>query len=93
MVRGVLRRDGDAVVSAGGGESDALYRTSLAVDQTALRMRIREIAQARPRYGATPLGILLRQEGWRLNKKQMHRLYCLGGGRCECGSDGASTWP
>ncbi len=42
-------------------------------------MRIREIAYARPRYGATRIGILLRREGWRVNHKRVHRLYCLEG--------------
>jgi putative transposase len=42
-------------------------------------MRIREIAYARPRYGATRIGILRRREGWRVNHKRVHRLYCLEG--------------
>jgi putative transposase len=42
-------------------------------------MRIRELALARPRYGATRIGVLLRREGWRVNKKRVHRLYCLEG--------------
>jgi putative transposase len=57
----------------------AWYRHSRAKDQTALRMRIREIARDRPRYGATRIGVLLRREGWRVNKKRVHRLYCLEG--------------
>lgn len=39
------------------------YRKSTAKDQSALRMRIREIAQARPRFGYERIWILLRREG------------------------------
>ncbi len=42
-------------------------------------MRIRELAQARPRFGSTRIWILLRREGWRDNKKRGHRLYRLEG--------------
>jgi putative transposase len=55
------------------------YYKSQARDASALRMRIREIAQARPRFGYTRIWILLRREGWRDNKKRIHRLYRLEG--------------
>lgn len=42
-------------------------------------MRIREIAQARPRFGYLRIWIMLRREGWRDNKKRVHRLYRLEG--------------
>ena len=42
-------------------------------------MRIRELVQARPRFGDTRIWILLRREGWRDNKKRVHRLYRLEG--------------
>jgi putative transposase len=57
----------------------AWYRPSRAVDHTALRMRIRELAFARPRFGANRIGVLLRREGWRVNKKRVRRLYRLEG--------------
>ncbi|MFZ0432031.1 MAG: IS3 family transposase [Candidatus Acidiferrales bacterium] len=44
-------------------------------DQAALRMRIREIAQARVRYGYYRIYILLRREGWQVNHKRVYRLY------------------
>ena len=53
------------------------YYTSQARDASALRMRIREIAQARPRFGYVRIWIMLRREGWRDNKKRVHRLYRL----------------
>ena len=42
-------------------------------------MRIRDIAQARPRFGYVRIWIMLRREGWRDNKKRVHRLYRLEG--------------
>jgi putative transposase len=47
-------------------------------DATALRIRIREIAQARPRFGYLRIWIMLRREGWK-DKKRIHRLYRLEG--------------
>lgn len=55
------------------------YYRSRARDASALRLRIRELAQARPRFGYTRIWILLRREGWRDNKKRVHRLYRLEG--------------
>jgi len=42
---------------------------------TALRMRIREIAQVRVRYGYRKILVLLNQEGWGVGKSLMQRLY------------------
>ena len=55
------------------------YYRSQARDASALSMRIRELAQARPRFGYTRIWILLRREGWPDNKKRIHRLYRLEG--------------
>jgi putative transposase len=44
-----------------------------------LRKRIREIAEARPSYGYTRIHVLLRREGWPVNRKRVHRLYRLEG--------------
>ena len=57
----------------------AWYRRSQAADQTALQMRIREIAHARPRFGYLRIGVLLRREGWPVNHKRVRRLYRLEG--------------
>jgi putative transposase len=43
--------------------------------QTALRFRIREIAQARVRYGYRKIRVLLNREGWQVGKKRVYRLY------------------
>jgi putative transposase len=48
-------------------------------DDTVLRLRLRELAQVRVRYGSQRLYILLRREGWPDNHKRVHRLYCLEG--------------
>jgi len=43
--------------------------------QTALRIRLRELAMARVGYGYRRLHILLWREGWRVNHKRVYRLY------------------
>jgi putative transposase len=55
------------------------YKRSQAKDQTALRMRIRDLAHARPRFGYLRIQVLLRREGWMVNHKRVHRLYRLEG--------------
>jgi putative transposase len=57
----------------------AWYRRSRARDQTALRRRIRELALSRPRFGYLRIYVLLRREGWPVNRKRVHRLYRLEG--------------
>jgi putative transposase len=57
----------------------AWYRRSTARDQGPLRLRIRELAYARPRFGFTRIWVLLRREGWLVNKKRVRRLYRLEG--------------
>jgi putative transposase len=42
---------------------------------TALRLRLKELALSRVRYGYIRLMILLRREGWRVGKKLVYRLY------------------
>jgi putative transposase len=54
------------------------YR-SQAKDQTALRLRLRELASVRVRYGYRRLHTLLRREGWQVNHKRVYRLYRLEG--------------
>lgn len=55
------------------------YRKSTAEDQSMLRMRIRDIALSRPRFGYLRIHTMLRREGWQINVKRVHRLYCLDG--------------
>ena len=44
-------------------------------DDRALRMRLKELAYTRPRYGYRRLTILLQREGWPVNHKRVHRIY------------------
>ena len=48
---------------------------SVADEQAALRMRIRDLAQARVSYGYRRLQVLLQREGWAVNHKWVYRLY------------------
>src|SRR5262249_47216297 len=41
----------------------------------ALRLRLKELALSRPRYGYRRLHVLLRREGWTVNHKRTLRLY------------------
>lgn len=40
-----------------------------------MRLRIREIAQARVRYGYRKIRVLLNREGWKVGRKRVYRLY------------------
>jgi putative transposase len=42
-------------------------------------MRIRELAIARPRFGHLRIHVMVRQEGWAISRKWVHRLYRLEG--------------
>ena len=55
------------------------YRRTQAKDQTLPRLRIRDIAYARPRFGYLRIQVMLRREGWIVNHKRVHRLYRLEG--------------
>ncbi len=48
----------------------------------ALRMRLRELAASRVRFGYRRLTVLLRREGWQVNAKRIFRLYTDEGRRC-----------
>lgn len=44
-------------------------------EQASLRKRIRELSEARVRYGYRRIHVLLRREGWTINHKRTRRLY------------------
>ncbi len=44
-------------------------------EQAALRIRIKDLAQARVSYGYRRLHVLLQREGWKVNHKRVYRLY------------------
>ena len=52
-----------------------VYYKSVREDPVALRMRLKELAASRPRYGYRRLHVLLRREGWHVNAKRVYRLY------------------
>ncbi|MEO5825848.1 MAG: IS3 family transposase [Gemmatimonadales bacterium] len=57
----------------------AWYRRPQRDPHDALRTRIREIAMARPRFGAQRIHVMRRREGWTVNHKRVRRLYRLEG--------------
>ena len=58
---------------AGGTRSICRYRNQ-AADQTALRLRLRDLAAKRVRDGYRRLHVLLRRAGWLVNHKRIYRL-------------------
>jgi putative transposase len=60
--------------ATGGARTTQRYR-SRRDPQTELRMRLKELATARVRYGYRRLHVLLRREGWPVNAKRVYRLY------------------
>jgi len=53
----------------------SLYYKSRRDEQAVLRLRIREIAETRIRYGYRRIHVLLVREGWKVNAKKVYRLY------------------
>ena len=54
----------------------AVFRRQPTRDEQAfLRMRIKEIASVRIRYGYRRIHVVLRREGWAINVKRVYRLY------------------
>lgn len=51
------------------------YYKPVGRDDTAIRKRMREIAEVRVRYGYWRIFILLRREGWPDNHKRVYRIY------------------
>jgi putative transposase len=47
----------------------------MADEQAALRIRLKDLAQARVSYGYRRLHLLLQREGWAVNHKRVYRLY------------------
>jgi putative transposase len=57
------------------GRSTYRYK-SVADWQAALRMRIKEVAAVRVRYGYKRIHVILQREGWHVNHKRVYRIYC-----------------
>lgn len=52
-----------------------MYHHSRRDPQHALKMRLRELAASRVRFGYRRLTVMLRREGWKVNAKRIYRLY------------------
>ena len=72
QVHGVSQRR--ACQAIGADRSSVRYRCRRPND-VAIRVRLREIAAVRRRFGYRRLHILLRREGFTLNHKKLRRLY------------------
>lgn len=88
MVRPAIRRELVAWAKAAYGVSErracrvtktarstARRRKSRRPKEEALRKRLRELAAVRVSYGYQRLHVLLRREGWPVNRKRIYRLY------------------
>lgn len=65
-----------AIRFTGFPRSSMRYRSLRAPqDELQLRTRIRELAAQRPRWGYRRIHVLLRREGWPVNRKRVQRLY------------------
>ena len=56
-------------------QRSSCYYRSVANEQAALRIRIRDLAHARVSYGYRRIHLLLEREGWKVNHKRVYRLY------------------
>jgi transposase InsO family protein len=56
-------------------QRSSCYYRSMADEQAALRIRIRDLAQTRVSYGYRRIHVLLEREGWKVNHKRVYRLY------------------
>ena len=72
VVHGVSKRRACRIL--GVNRSSVRYRSRRASDDAA-RLRIRELAAQRRRFGYRRLHVLLGREGWRMNRKCFRRLY------------------
>ena len=61
--------------SALGADRTSIRYRSIRPDDAAVRVRLRELAAIRRRFGYRRLGLLLRRAGIRVNHKKLYRLY------------------
>ena len=55
--------------------STVRYERRVKNDEAALRKQIRKLAAKHKRYGVRRILVLLKRDGWRVNKKRIHRLW------------------
>ena len=51
------------------------YEPKVRDDEPALVSRLHELVRSHPRYGYRRMWAMLRAEGWRVNRKRVHRLW------------------
>jgi len=77
------------------------YQKRRSEDQP-LRVRLRELAEERRRFGYRRLQVLLEREGWQVNHKRVYRVYVerscrcgvsVGGSAARCASRCRQPWP
>jgi hypothetical protein len=73
--RGSLWSSYTAGVPTDGAGAQHHYYCSVKDPQTVLRERMREVAQARVRYGYRRVHVLLKREDWRVRRNRVYRLY------------------
>jgi putative transposase len=56
-------------------QRSSFYYRSRKKEQVALKMRLKELAMVRVRFGYPRLTVLLKREGWAVGKKLVYRLY------------------
>jgi len=59
----------------GCARSTVRYERRVRDDEAALRKRMRELVKKHKRYGARRILAKLKREGWRVNKKRVHRIW------------------
>jgi transposase InsO family protein len=60
------------------------YQPKVRDDEAALAARMNRLAASHPRYGYRRIAALLRQDGWRVNAKRVHRLWVRQGLKVPC---------
>lgn len=55
--------------------SSFTYRPQPKPDESALTVRLRDLAGTRVRYGYRRLTVLLKREGWQVGTKRVYRIY------------------
>lgn len=51
------------------------YKRKLKPDEEEIRKKLKELAEAKPKYGCPMLHVLLRRQGYKINHKRTERLY------------------
>jgi len=58
------------------GLQRSVYYYKSTRNDRAFRQRVCEIAATRIRYGYLRIHVLIRREGWHVNQKRVHLIYC-----------------